>query len=248
MASSPSDLRRFAEYGWDHGASRWRDASTGRFVPPAKLREGVDALVDYTADRLRTLGTQYAAGSISLADFQSSLLQLIKSSQVASALVGYGGRESMTPARWGAVGQRVRVQYGYARDFVQAVGSGAVPDGRIPWRAALYANAAALTYESTLRREAKSRGQVQGRNVLHAKESCDQCKAIAAAGWQPAGQIPPVGARTCGARCRCTVEYRAASALSVAAAEPLQFFNPHHDARGRFAPGRWGTTHQPRSW
>jgi hypothetical protein len=79
-----------------------------------------------------------------------------------------------------------------------------------------YAQAGAVTYEAIQAREAASRGQTEERNVLHAAESCSQCRTLAAAGWVALGTLPPVGARICRGQCRCTIARRGAAASEAA--------------------------------
>jgi hypothetical protein len=189
----------------------------GRFVSDTQVRSGVDAAVDLAADRMGDAAARLRAGAITVEQFQAEMFAHVKDIHVATALAAYGGREQMTPERWGYVGSRIRAEYGYVRQMVSDIIDGKQPMTRaLDARARSYAAAGRLTYEAVNAREAKARGQTEERNVLHAAESCGQCSSLAALGWVSLGTLPMVGARQCGRHCRCTVSRRAGAASEAA--------------------------------
>jgi hypothetical protein len=196
------------DFTWSEKAGRYRDAS-GRFVPEARVRTGVDVLVTQASDRMRQAAQDLRAGSIDVAAFQAALHRTIREVHIASALAAYGGRNAMTPERWGYVGSKIKRQYQYGRDFVADVISGKQSmNGRIDVRASMYAEAGRVTFEAVRAREGKRRGFSEERNVLHANESCSDCIDLTARGWVESGTLPPVGSRKCLSRCRCSIERR----------------------------------------
>lgn len=196
-------------YTHDPRTGRYRDTATGRLVSEASVRGGVDATADVSADRMGDAAARLRAGEITVERFQSEMLAHVKDVHVANAVAAYGGREQMTPARWGYVGARIRGEYGYVRGMTSDIIDGQQPlNGRLDARARQYARAGAVTYELVQSREAASRGQTEEHNVLHASESCSECKRLSALGWVALGSLPMVGARTCGAQCRCSISRR----------------------------------------
>ncbi len=196
------------DFRWNENAGRFI-GSNGRFVPEATIRSGVDALVDRVSQRLQVAARGVADGSVSAQAFRDVLFQGIKDVHIGAGLAAYGGQSAMNQERYGFLGSEVKKQYEYARGFLQDIVSGKQPlDGRLAARAAMYAESGRTTYEHVRMREAERRGRSQVRNVLHAKESCDQCKSITGRGWIPIDEMPPVGSRTCLSRCRCSLEYR----------------------------------------
>lgn len=196
------------DFTWSERAGRFRD-DRGRFVPEARVRSGVDALVDHGAVRASALADGVKDGSLPLAEFQSGMFRIIKDVHVASALAAYGGRDAMTPSRWGTVGNYIKTQYRYARGMTQDVASGRqAADGRLNVRATMYASAGRVTYETIRAKEQKERGNTEARNILHAQESCEQCTKIATSGWMPLDRMVPIGSRQCLTRCKCTLEFR----------------------------------------
>lgn len=197
-------------FGFDRASQRFRDLSSGRFVSERQVRDGVDRVADLASRRLGDLTARFRAGEITALQWQSEMLATVKQAHIASALAAYGGRDAMTPARWGTVGQIVRREYAYARAFAADVLSGRQrQNGRMDARARLYGQSIRGTYENIRRREVASAGLRWERNVRHASESCRQCVGASGQGWVPIGTLPPVGQRTCRGNCRCTLSYAA---------------------------------------
>lgn len=195
-------------FGWSPSAQRFRNLETGKFVSERLVRDGVDRAADLTSARLGELTSRFRTGEISAVQWQTEMLAQIKQAHISAALAAYGGRDAMTPARWGTVGQLIRREYAFARAFAADVLSGRQrQNGRMDARARLYGQAIRGTYENIRRRESANAGLRYERNVRHASESCRQCVGASGQGWVPIGTLPPVGARTCRGNCRCTLAY-----------------------------------------
>lgn len=200
-----------AEFAFSARAGRYRNRETGRFVGEAKVRDGVDATVDLAAERMVGIARRLRDGELTAAGFQVELQAAIKDVHVAGAVAAYGGRDAMTPERWGWVGSRVRAEYGYARGLVSDIIDGKQPlNGRFDARVRQYASGGRVTYEAARGRQRKEQGETEERNVLHASESCASCKAQSSRGWVEIGALVPVGRRTCRGQCKCSIEYRGA--------------------------------------
>lgn len=205
-------------YSFDDRSGRFRDTPTGRYISERQVRDAVDAVVRLSGDRMADLARQFRAGTIDASRFTASMLEEIKSAQIAAALAAYGGREAMTPARWGTVGQMIRRQYGYARQMVADVLEGRQRlNGRLDARARMYASAARATYEGVRRGELARMGFAFERNVQHSQEGCRQCVAASAAGAVPIGTLPPIGSRTCRSACLCTLVFSRTASEAEAA-------------------------------
>lgn len=199
-----------ASYRFDDRSMRFRDGASGRFISERQVRDAVDAVTDLSASRMGTLASDFRAGTIDAGRFLESMMTEIKSVQIASALAAYGGRDQMTQARWGTVGQVVRQQYAYARQMVADVLDGKQRmNGRLDARARQYANSGRSTYENVRRREMAKLGMAFERNVLHADESCAACLQQTGLGAVPIGTLSPIGSRTCRSACKCTIAYSA---------------------------------------
>ena len=204
-------------YRWDASLGRYRDAASGRLVAEGRVRLAIDAVADAASDRLADLTERLVRGDISLARWQAESMRVIKVSHVASGVAAAGGKAQMGPSEYGFLGSEIRAQYAYLRGFAGQIASGAVPlDGRLIARAGMYGQHARVTYEAVRAKDARRYGYVQERNVLHANESCGQCRHLASLGWVDVGALPPIGSRTCLARCRCTITRR----KEIAVAQP----------------------------
>jgi hypothetical protein len=198
-------------FTFDTARGRYRDAGTGRLVSEGRVRLAVDAVADHASDRMADLTAQLVRGEVTLERWQAGMMALTKQSHVAAGVVAAGGRAQMTPAAYGFLGSELRAQYGYLTSFAAAIAAERVSiDGRLVARAGMYGQHARATYEAVRRRDQRERGYRFEKNILHSRESCGQCVALSSRGWVEIGSLPPIGSRTCLARCRCTISYRKA--------------------------------------
>lgn len=204
-------------FGFDRNSQRFRDLSTGRFVSERSVRDGIDRVADLTSRRLGESSARFRAGEITAVQWQSEMLAQIKQAHISAALAAYGGRDAMTPQRWGVVGYQIRVQYAYARNFAADVLSGRQrQNGRMDARARMYGQSIRGTYTAVRRREAAGSGKRYERNVLGVAEHCRGCVSETGRGWVPIGTLNPPGQRECRGSCRCSIAYT--SDASVVAA------------------------------
>ena len=198
-------------YAWNPASGttgRYRDRATGRYVSELNVRGDLDKYIDAKNSVLDDLANQLRNREISLADWQLQMRNEIRNMHNAAAMVAKGGRNQMTYADWGRVGQRLRFQYGKLDDWARDIASGKAPiDGRLNWRARLYGQAARGTYEQQRRAMAAEKGNDEEMRILHAKESCNGCIAIAGY-WAPIGTLPDIGSQECSTNDMCTFEYR----------------------------------------
>lgn len=202
-------------YTYDPRLHRYRDSQTGRIVPwKTAAGELYDALDSYKAEA-RGLARQLREGQIDLVTWEGRMRTLIKDTHSTSTILAKGGRNQMSPADWGRVGQRVRGEYAYLANRAREIESGAQPlDGTLDRRAAMYVEAGGKTFHRALRLEAEIRGFDEERNVLdpfadHCKpKERPGCVEVTGWGWVGLGELPLVGDRQCLSGCRCTVEFR----------------------------------------
>lgn len=198
-----------AQFVWVEKVGRYRDAATGQWVADAAVKAGVENVAAQAAVNMRALAMQYRTTNMEIADFQRAMMQEIKLAHIASALAAVGGRAAMTPSHWGRVGQLIREQYQYVQGMVTQTLDGVQRvNGRLDARAASYGSAVRATFENMRRFERAAAGYQYEKNILHANESCGQCRDLAAMGFVPMGTLTPVGMRQCRSNCRCTITYR----------------------------------------
>lgn len=198
-------------YTYDARTGRYRD-SAGKLLSERVVRDAVDRVCDLVSARLAGLSRSLLDGTVSLADWQQQAMADVKAAHVAAGVAAQGGRRQMSPAEWGVIGQRVREQYRYLRQFAEDISGGRQPlNGMTTARAQQYGQAARGTFEAIRARGDLARGMAVERNVLHGRDHCRECPALTARGWVPIGSLPPIGARACRAHDRCTVQRRRAA-------------------------------------
>lgn len=198
-------------FEWSETAKRYRDADTGRFVSKAAIRDGLESMMDLSALKMNALTQKLVDGNISLASWQVSMMHEIKSAHVAASALANGGWAQMTRSDWGFTGNLIKGQYQYLRNFAGQIADGTQAlDGRALVRADMYGDAANGTYAQMQRRMMENDGYDLERRVLEANDgnNCDGCLEQAAQGWQPIGELDPIGAEECATRCRCEFEYK----------------------------------------
>jgi hypothetical protein len=204
-----------ADYTYDPISGRYRGAD-GRFVPERLVREAVDRVADDASLRLAVLSDRLATGKIALTTWQREAMGVIKDAHLATGIAAHGGIASMDQHTYGAIGHQIRDEYQYLQQFAEAIANGSQPLAGVAGRAQQYGQAARSTFEGIRARDDLLRGMDEERNILHASESCQQCRDIAAMGWVPIGSLPPVGSRQCRSNDRCSITRRHARAASEA--------------------------------
>ena len=201
-------LPQLTGYGWN--GSRYYDLETGKFVSSASVHDALETVMDASAIRMNKLTQSLIDGEISLASWQSSMMEQIKITHISSAALSQGGWAQMTQSDWGATGQLIRQQYDYLRNYAADIASGKQAlDGRALVRSDLYADAANGTFWEMDKRGHLADGYDEGRRVLEpGADHCDDCEEYASEGWMPIDEIPEIGNSQCMTRCRCEIEYR----------------------------------------
>jgi hypothetical protein len=183
-------------------------------------RSAVAAVADTLAADLEALAGRWRAGTLNDSEFRLAMATALRNGHVAAAAVAAGGKASLTPTDLGSIGNRLKSEYKYLDRFVRGVDD---PSGygNAAARAAMYGSAIAGTYEDGRRRVMRDEGATREKRVIGATvDSCPECLAYAAMGWQPTGTLPGVGeACSCLSRCRCHLIF--AGADDSTEAEPV---------------------------
>lgn len=196
-------------FTWDARALRYRDTANGRYIPEARVRQAVDAAVDAASQRMANLTEGLRAGRINAIDWQVGMAREVRKANTEASAAAHGGVKQMSASDLGRTGRTVRTQLDYLRNFVRDVESGKQPlDGRAVQRARMYGQAARSGYEEQRRRLHGLKGRTEERRLLSAAESCVDCVAAAARGWQPEGALPRIGESICLTNCKCSFGFR----------------------------------------
>jgi hypothetical protein len=193
---------------WNSRAGRYRDPLTGRFISRDTVRSILDQAIAKSQQRIQATSDALRGGTLSLDDWHVVMREEIKRTQIAAEMLVQGGRAQMTAADYGRVGQRVRIQYDYLRDFAHGLADGAIrTDGSFLNRAKMYANAARVAFHESLADQLAGLGYTHERNVLHPAEHCAGCLAETERGEVPIFSLVPIGDRPCGGSDKCSIAY-----------------------------------------
>jgi hypothetical protein len=200
-------------------SNRYRDTSTGRYVPQAAVRAALDTVIEASTEQVRAASLRLQAGQLAVADWQRQMAAEMKVQHLAAAASARGGWAQLSQADLGWTGQRLRSQYQYLQGFAQQVADGTQPlDGRFLRRAEMYAEASRGTAREMERRIARQSGATEERRNLGAADHCGTCLDQAARGWQPVGTLNAIGNSECRTKCRCWFSSRTVAATETQAA------------------------------
>lgn len=208
-----------SRYRWEPSAGisgRYRDTATGRFVGNAVVRQELDVYLGNADSVAKSLAEALRGRRVSLADAELAFRRHIKNVHLNAIALERGGWANLTPRDYGLAGQRIRFNYGKARDmFVQIADGRQRLDGTLARRLELYTEAGRNTYYRSKRANFGPDGPTHVRPILNASDSCDECIELAGRVFEigdPDYKLP--GQRKCLSRCLCTEEY-----LSLAGGE-----------------------------
>jgi hypothetical protein len=197
------------QYLWDEAAHSYIDRKTGRPVSWQVIRDQLDNVIDASSQVMRAISQQQRDGDIGLAEWQIQMMQLIKIILLAAAAMQLGGWQQMSQANFGRVGRIVRNEYAFLRNFAEQIASGQQKlDGTLARRAGLYGQQGRPTYLVFWDNTASQRGFDEERSILQPAEHCVECVSEDAKGFQPLGQMIPIGSRICRSNDRCLKEFR----------------------------------------
>jgi len=199
-----------SEFGWNEKAGRYVDLESGRFVKFLEVREALESVMEASRESIHALTEQLIEQGISLAEWQSGMMEQVKLAHVAAGAAANGGWAQMSPSDWGAVGQLVREQYDFLRNFASQIADGTqLLNGQALVRADMYGEAARGTFETMQTRyQLIYNGMEEEIRLLGEADHCDGCLDQAALGWQPIGTLDEIGEEECLTKCHCTKKYR----------------------------------------
>lgn len=96
--------------------------------------------------QITSLADRYAAGRLTLAQFEQLFKQELKDMYIASVWTA-NGRVGATPAQYGLAGRRLRDQYQFMHGFFKEIEAGALSVEQIKSRGAMYARSSSQVLE-----------------------------------------------------------------------------------------------------
>ena len=211
MILSRSD--EFSSFRWNENAGRYI-SNTGRFISADNVRIAYEGAITNSRARIRALSESLQNSGISLADWQTQMIDEIRIVNNMGAALARGGWAEMSQSDWGFVGSVTRRQYDFLSQFALDIENGLPLDGRFLQRADLYGSSYRGTLNDMKRRMETSRGRDEERRVLGVADHCQSaggltgCVELAGQGWQPINSLPRIGTSPCRTNCQCHFEFR----------------------------------------
>lgn len=185
------------------------DLRRRRAVPPPEVRELLDRALSRAGRDARAQMLALRNRTLDLPRWEIGMRQQVKSATAGAVFTANGGPKRTHLEALGRMQQTVYEQFVFLSRFAQQIESGQQPmDGRALTRSEAYIENARAAHMEARREVAQSVGYDQERSLLNPADHCDLCVEEAEKGWQPLGEMVPIGKRTCLWNCRCNVAYR----------------------------------------
>ena len=201
---------RLDESSWSYSpiSGRYRGPN-GRFLSQSAVEALVDGRISRLGRELRRFTNMLSSGNITLNQWQESVREALKLAHAQAAIIGNGGRDSMGPAEWGKVGQRLRGEYRFLEVFARDLLAGSVSTPMALARIGMYAESVRGSYwEGTAIRQERQGYSLMRRILDSQAKHCQDCLNYAARGVVPMGSLPMPGQRcACRSNCKCRVKY-----------------------------------------
>jgi hypothetical protein len=180
----------------------------GRPVPVTAINAAASEVQSRARDEMAALTKRLVDGDLTPARWERQASAMLREAHLTATALAVGGW-AQVPAFEDDLVDRLTGEFTYLAGFRTALPD--LTEGQIAARADLYASNVWATYQQMRGALAEQTGMDEERNVTDpAAESCAECDDLEADDWVPLDTLPEVGERACLARCRCTIEYRAA--------------------------------------
>ena len=173
-------------------------------------------MINASRSAQRSLATQLQSGDTRLSDWQRSMIDQIKQTQIAAALAANGGDENSSKVDYKEIAATILALLFFFRGFSKDIEAGKQPlNGFLFLRSDLYANAARSTFEE-IRRYGMATyfGAAQEKRELGPAEHCRThhglkgCVELHDLGWVPINTLARLGQTPCRTHCKCRFIYR----------------------------------------
>lgn len=134
-------------FQWNARLARYRNTSTGRFVPARTVRANLQRSITTSTNRSGEIARAISAGEVAPADARAIMRQEIKKAYIRAYELGRGGRQAMTYSDWGSVGGMLKEQYSYLDRFLGDIAEGNLSEGQIRTRFGMYLRSSREGYE-----------------------------------------------------------------------------------------------------
>ncbi len=211
MAENFEDrLGRESGFLFDRSRGRFVVRSSGRVVPQPRMKAELLKMLRGPNESVRSLTQRFVEGNLPMVNWARTMRQQIKELHGAFGSMAFGGVNAMGQAQWDLVsGQVLRQLEFFERMVGQVLDGRQALNGALVRRAAMYTQAAYVTYENSRRAFLTEEFNFTlERRVLAAVEHCVDCVEFASRGFVPIGSLPGISDSVCLTNCKCHFEYR----------------------------------------
>lgn len=199
-------------YTWDNDTGKFVD-DNGIPLSNSEIIAMLERSIASSMERIQEIALSGGRG------LYERMQQIIKDEYIRQYMTGIGGRERMTPADWGRIGNMLREQYNYLRPFVDQITRGLLSDAEIANRARMYVNSAREAFQRAMGQVIKKLGFDLVMWVMTGgAEHCPTCEERQSQGWKSIGprggfpteqgeSFPGDGSTICLTNDQCTLSY-----------------------------------------
>ncbi len=204
-------------YVWDASNRQYIHLRSRHTVPFQEIRtEAIEPLVQRSKALQRTLSQGLQSGDTKLSEWQLSMLENIKQTELAASLAANGGEQNTNDADKKKIAAAILLLLLLFQTFAGDIESGSQAlNGTLLVRSDLYAAAARAQFEETRRvGMATYFGVVQERRRFGIAEHCHTdgdrlgCVELYDKGWQLINTLPRLGQTPCRTNCKCYWQFR----------------------------------------
>ena len=199
------------EFVFDKRVQRYRYASgpgKGQFVGRKAMQNLRGKLIEDIKRDTEKIANLLKEEKITIATWERETLLALKTLHVQQFLLGRGGRYNLAEGDLVKLSERTRGEATFLRGFAEAMQRGELSEAQFDARLGLYLASSRGSFENGRGLSHRDSGYLWERRIRTKVESCAECLAYAARGWQPLGTLPnPTELCTCRANCGCFKEY-----------------------------------------
>jgi hypothetical protein len=193
---------------WNKQTRRYEKG--GKSIPPETVRRWVLETVEQAKANLKAIGEGFTTHR-NTAEWVTASRSELRRMHTALAMVAQGGRSQMDVKAWGRVGNMIKSEANYLRQFERDLANGKVSDAQLLARVLAYGEGGYKVYQNMVKAREAEAGMF-ARRVLGASEKhCDDCLEAASPDFVPAHEVREIGDSQCGSLCHCDVEFAEAA-------------------------------------
>lgn len=192
-------------FTFDATSRRYRNTRTGRYVSGATIDRLAGQQIGNYTNRILSLSRDLFGDRISLGGWEREVAGLLKTLHIQQYKLGVG---TMTQRDYGIIGNKLRSEYQFLRNFSTEIAFGRLTEAQVLARVKLYVNATWGSYQRGKREGHRRAGIRWEKRTLNSRIPCKDCPGYANVGWVPAGFLPNIGeACECRSNCKCSFVY-----------------------------------------